>query len=68
MSCKHGNWSPCDQCDEEDAAWNRAFAAGKQEAYENIRAALASEIECEAFETHVQPALQRILSAQGESN
>ena len=29
MSCKHGNWAPCDLCDEEDAAYDRAFAAGQ---------------------------------------
>ena len=62
MSCKHGNWEPCDQCDEEDSAWNRAFNAGKAEAYKTITSALAAEIECEVFETHVQPALGRIQS------
>lgn len=28
MSCKHGNWAPCDECDEEDARWERAYASG----------------------------------------
>jgi hypothetical protein len=28
MSCKHGNWAPCDECDEEDATWQSAYNAG----------------------------------------
>jgi len=28
MSCKHGNWAPCDECDEEDAAWKSAYKEG----------------------------------------
>ena len=28
MSCSHGNWPPCDQCDELDAAYNRGYAEG----------------------------------------
>lgn len=27
MSCEHGNWPPCDQCDALDARWNDGFAA-----------------------------------------
>jgi hypothetical protein len=32
MSCKHGNWSPCDECDEEDSAYSKAFEAGRRDA------------------------------------
>lgn len=32
MSCKHGNWEPCEDCEEEDRreqlAYERGFAAG----------------------------------------
>ena len=32
MSCKHGNWEPCEECEEEDRrdqmAYERGFAAG----------------------------------------
>lgn len=31
MSCKHGNWSPCDECEAEDAAWQVAYKAGYEE-------------------------------------
>lgn len=37
MSCKHGNWQPCDECIEEDAAHDRAFAAGRAAADFEIR-------------------------------
>ena len=26
MSCKHGNWRECEQCDEVDAGWERVAA------------------------------------------
>jgi hypothetical protein len=32
MSCKHGNWSHCDECDEEDSAYSKAFEAGRRDA------------------------------------
>lgn len=28
MSCEHGNWPPCDQCDALDERWNDGFKAG----------------------------------------
>lgn len=31
MSCKHGNWAPCDLCNEEEAAWDRAYAVGAKD-------------------------------------
>jgi len=32
MSCKHGNWAPCDLCDEEDALFERGIAVGAKQA------------------------------------
>lgn len=36
MSCKHGNWEPCEECEEEDrreqSAYERGFAAGVEAA------------------------------------
>lgn len=32
MSCEHGNWPPCDQCDALDAAYARGVEAGRREA------------------------------------
>ena len=31
MSCKHGNWPPCDQCDELDERYNDGYKAGIKE-------------------------------------
>jgi hypothetical protein len=28
VSCQHGNWPPCEQCDELDAQYDRGFNAG----------------------------------------
>lgn len=28
MSCKHGNWPPCDECDELDAAYKSGYEHG----------------------------------------
>lgn len=32
MSCKHGNWSDCELCEEEDSRWTDVFNAGKESA------------------------------------
>ena len=37
MSCKHGNWEPCDECKAEDDAFKNAFESGKAEAQEEIK-------------------------------
>ena len=34
MSCKHGNWEPCDKCREEDALYEEGVTAGKKAAKE----------------------------------
>ena len=31
MSCKHGNCAPCNECSDEDAAWDRAYASGAKD-------------------------------------
>ena len=36
MSCKHGNWEPCDECDAEDALYADGVTAGKKEAKEAL--------------------------------
>lgn len=32
MSCKHGNWEPCEECEAEDALFASGVAAGKKSA------------------------------------
>ena len=32
MSCKHGNWEPCDECEAEDALYADGVTAGKKAA------------------------------------
>ena len=34
MSCKHGNWEPCDECEAEDALYEDGVTAGKKAAKE----------------------------------
>ena len=34
MSCKHGNWAPCDECEAEDALYEDGVTAGKKDAKE----------------------------------
>lgn len=38
MSCKHGNWAPCDECDAEDAAIEDGRKAGATEERARIAA------------------------------
>jgi len=53
MSCKHGNWEPCEDCEEEDRrdqlAYERGFAAG-------VTAATPSPQTDAALREEVQPA------------
>jgi len=32
MSCKHGNWEPCEECEAEDALYKSGVVSGKKEA------------------------------------
>lgn len=32
MSCKHGNWEPCDECEADDTLYANGVTAGKKEA------------------------------------
>ena len=36
MSCKHGNWAPCDECEAEDALFDSGVASGKRQAKEYL--------------------------------
>lgn len=36
MSCKHGNWAPCDECDAEDALFDSGVVSGKRQAKEYL--------------------------------
>ena len=36
MSCKHGNWAPCDECEAEDALYEDGVTAGKKAAKEAL--------------------------------
>ena len=36
MSCEHGNWPPCDECDALDVAWKKGYESAKKEALEEI--------------------------------
>jgi len=32
MSCKHGNWEPCEECEAEDALFEAGVNSGKRQA------------------------------------
>lgn len=34
MSCKHGNWEPCEECEAEDALFEAGVNSGKRQAKE----------------------------------
>ena len=36
MSCKHGNWPPCDLCDDEDRMFDLGYKSGKDAAKEQL--------------------------------
>lgn len=36
MSCKHGNWGQCDECDAEDALYADGVDEGKKQAKESL--------------------------------
>ena len=58
MSCQHGNWPPCDQCDELDAAWDRGYAEGGKASIDltmkHLRRAEAAESRLAAVEANAQ--------------
>lgn len=37
MSCKHGNWEPCELCQAEEESFNNGLESGKAEAQEEIK-------------------------------
>ena len=36
MSCKHGNWEPCEECEAEDALYASGVANGKKQAKDEL--------------------------------
>ena len=36
MSCKHGNWEPCEECEAEDALYASGVTSGKKEAKDKL--------------------------------
>ena len=36
MSCKHGNWEPCEECEAEDALYESGVTSGKKEAKDKL--------------------------------
>lgn len=46
MSCKHGNWSGCELCADEDDKWAAGFNAGKESSSEKFKLLLR---ECDAM-------------------
>lgn len=44
MSCEHGNWPPCDECDALDAKWDAGYAAGRA----SVDGLLLLLLECDA--------------------
>lgn len=69
MSCKHGNWSDCEQCEEIDELWSRFAARAEQDKalIAELEASLArcNENRDEWIATHRQDA-KRIAELEAE--